>query len=113
MKLVKVQIAPLSAFATKLAGDTLFGQFCSFLAKRDSDFLARALDGYNNGKPFVVFSDAFPSSYIPRAIVPSFFYKKPSDKDRKQQKKLKLGRYTTYRQRYLSVVDKCKRQKNA
>ena len=88
MKQLKVQITPLSAFATKLTGDTLFGQFCSFLAKKDVELLNSMLDKYTQGQPFIVFSDAFPSDSIPRPTIPSFFYEKPSGKDRKQQKKL-------------------------
>ena len=65
-------LAPKTAFATPLAGDTLFGQSCwalrhCFGAARLTELLA----GYTEDKPFMVIADAMPQGFLPRPTLPS------------------------------------------
>lgn len=85
-----VQIIPKSAFGTPLKGDTLFGQLC--WAVRNSCGEGRLddfLNGYTSGQPFAVFSDAFPSGYIPRPSLPLNMFEMAAVVDRKTIKKRK------------------------
>ena len=62
MKSLKIFIKPLSAFATPLAGDTLFGQLCWAVRERFGvEKLSNLLEGYTTGNPFVVLSDGLPA----------------------------------------------------
>ncbi|NOT11626.1 MAG: CRISPR-associated protein Csm7 [Methylococcaceae bacterium] len=84
-----VTLKPLSAFATPLKGDTLFGQLCWAIRNRLSDSkLINCLEGYNHNRPFAVVSDAFPESFLPLPKLPSCFYQHPEGEDRKAVKKL-------------------------
>jgi len=92
MKLYKVPITPISHFATKLKGDTLFGQMCwtiaySFGQKK----LIELLNNYReNKRPFLIVSDAFPSKYLPKPKMPSRFLKEKSEDKKLNRKKLWL-----------------------
>ena len=89
MQTYKITIQPISAFGTPLQGDTLFGQFCwGIVHSLGEEKLMQLLEGYTNNHPFVVFSDAFPSGYLPLPTLPSYFFES-IDIDRKQLKKLK------------------------
>lgn len=80
-------LKPLSAFATPLIGDTLFGQLCWAIRNRFGESrLQELLQGYTDGKPFAVVSDAFPHRHIPKPTVPSWFFE---DADPEQRKALK------------------------
>lgn len=69
----RFRIRPLSAFATPLRGDTLFGQLCWALRLASGEeALVRQLEGYTQGAPFCVLSDAFPAGYLPRPQLPLF-----------------------------------------
>lgn len=69
--LYRISLRPLTAFATPLRGDTLFGQCAWFLRQaRGESFLRDCLVGYREGHPFLVLSDAFPQGYLPRPCVP-------------------------------------------
>ncbi|MBF0137630.1 MAG: hypothetical protein H7833_07910 [Magnetococcus sp. DMHC-1] len=71
MKTLLVTIEPLTAFATPLHGDTLFGQLCWALRNRHGDaWLKERLQDYTQGKPFLVVSDIFPAGYWPRPHLP-------------------------------------------
>ncbi|MBF0109733.1 MAG: CRISPR-associated protein Csm7 [Magnetococcales bacterium] len=71
MKTLLVTLRPLTAFATPPHGDTLFGQLCWALCNRfGAPWLVERLDGYLQGKPFLVVSDLFPSGHWPRPFVP-------------------------------------------
>lgn len=91
MKILTVTIQPLSSFGTLLKGDTLFGQFCWTLrGKLGNVYLEKLLNGYCEGEPFVVFSDAFPSGYLPRPTIPLGYFRQKDDgikEDRKVAKK--------------------------
>ncbi|MDD5462172.1 MAG: CRISPR-associated protein Csm7 [Methylococcales bacterium] len=89
MQSVCVTLTPLSAFATPLKGDTLFGQLCWSIHNRLGEaHLNRCLEGYANNQPFAVISDAFPEGYLPLPKLPSCFYSLPEGDDRKAIKKL-------------------------
>lgn len=83
-----VTLTPLSAFATPLKGDTLFGQLCWAIRNRQGEAcLNQCLEGYTNVQPFAVVSDAFPEGYLPLPKLPSSFYQLPDNEDRKVVKK--------------------------
>ncbi|MEI6069210.1 MAG: CRISPR-associated protein Csm7 [Methylococcaceae bacterium] len=83
-----VTLTPLSAFATPLKGDTLFGQLCWALRNRLSEAaLNQCLEGYTNNQPFAVVSDAFPEGYLPLPKLPGCFYQLPEGEDSKAIKK--------------------------
>ncbi len=84
-----VTLKPLSAFATPLKGDTLFGQLCWAIRNRLGEtHLNQYLESYTKNQPFAVVSDAFPHSYLPLPKLPSCFYQLPEGEDRKAVKKL-------------------------
>ncbi len=73
MNILKFTLRPLSAFATPIAGDTLFGQLCWVARERLGEArLRELLDGYVEGRPFLVVSDGFPSGLLPRPTAPDF-----------------------------------------
>jgi CRISPR-associated protein Csm4 len=73
MNILKFTLRPLSAFATPLAGDTLFGQLGWAARERFGEGrLSELLDGYVDGRPFLVVSDGFPSGLLPRPTAPDF-----------------------------------------
>jgi CRISPR-associated protein Csm4 len=72
MQTLKFVLRPQTAFGTPLAGDTLFGHLCWALRWRHGESeLDRLLDGYTEGRPYAVMSDAFPSGMLPRPTVPA------------------------------------------
>ena len=81
-------LQPLSAFGTPLAGDTLFGQICWTLRHQlGNDRLNALLDGYTDGKPFAVISDALPAGHVPLPSVPSALWAASPETDRKVLKR--------------------------
>ena len=61
MQTYRLTLQPLSALGTPLAGDTLFGQLCWTLRHQlGNDTLTSLLEGYTQGQPFAVVSDALP-----------------------------------------------------
>ncbi len=81
-------IEPRSAFATPLKGDTLFGQICWALRDRHGENrLRELLQGYTEGRPFAVVSDALPERCWPRPAVPPLTFGELDPKDRKAAKK--------------------------
>ncbi|SMF96973.1 CRISPR-associated protein Csm4 [Methylomagnum ishizawai] len=84
----RVRIRPLSAFGTRPLGDTLFGQLCwAFRNRHGVDRLGQVLDGYTQGRPYAVVSDALPPGYWPRPSLPVACFKVEGE-DRKAVKKL-------------------------
>ncbi len=58
MKLYKVPIEPTSQFATKLKGDTLFGQICwAIFYKFGKERLTYLLETYRDNRPFLIVSE--------------------------------------------------------
>jgi CRISPR-associated protein Csm4 len=65
-------LAPQTAFATPLAGDTLFGQCCWAIRHCFGEAkLAELLMGYTDNKPFMVIADAMPQGFLPRPTLPT------------------------------------------
>lgn len=88
MKVLRYPLRPLTAFGTPLAGDTLFGQLCWTLRHRlGGERLQELLQGYTEGRPFAVVSDAMPSGYVPLPVLPSNVWESNGDVDRKALKK--------------------------
>lgn len=84
MKTFLMRLTPCAAFGTPLLGDTLFGQLCWAVRNRfGNDRLEKLLNGYADGKPFAVASDAFPAGFVPRPSMPGQI----KDLDRKAAKK--------------------------
>ncbi len=85
--LFQLEIAPQTAFGSEILGETLFGQFCwaarsLYGEKQLSDWL----EGYTEGNPFIVISDAFPHGYLPLPTLPSFVWEADPNQDRKSLK---------------------------
>jgi CRISPR-associated protein Csm4 len=71
-------------------GDTLFGQLCWAIRNRQGEArLAALLQGYTDGHPFLVVSDATPSKYVPRPTLPGHFFHSLESANRKEAKKRK------------------------
>lgn len=88
MQTLRFTFRPQTAFGTPLVGDTLFGQLCWGFAHRfGSDWLTERLQGYTEGNPFLVLSDAFPQGFLPLPTVPGTFWKPQDNFDRKVLKK--------------------------
>ena len=87
MQTLRFIIQPCAAFGTPLVGDTLFGQLCWALRHRfGNDWLTERLQGYGEGRPFMVLSDAFPLGTLPLPTVPPGCFQN-SIEDRKVLKK--------------------------
>ncbi len=85
-------LTPKTAFATPLAGDTLFGQSCwalrhCFGAAKLTELLA----GYTENKPFMVIADAMPQGFLPRPTLPSELLGFENDTQLRKCKKRKNG----------------------
>lgn len=90
MKLYKVTITPTSEFATRLKGDTLFGQMCWAIRYVFNETrLEKLLTTYNE-KPFMVVSDAFPTGYLPKPKMPSFMLGEKREEKKENRKKIWL-----------------------
>ena len=90
MQTICLTLRPLTALGTPLAGDTLFGQLCWTLHHQlGNDRLNALLQGYTQGQPFAVVSDALPSGHVPLPSLPSAIWAKATDGtvDRKALKK--------------------------
>jgi len=71
MQCFQLSIKPLTAFATPLRGDTLFGQLCWAIRYQDSERkLTELLQDYKQDTPFMVVSDPMPAGHIPRPSLP-------------------------------------------
>lgn len=89
MAALKFALRPLTAFATPLMGDTLFGQLCWAIRHGWGEArLAALLDGYTAGHPFLVVSDAFPGGFLPLPALPAAHWAGQSG-DPKERKLLK------------------------
>ncbi len=81
-------IKPRSAFGGPIRGDTLFGQICWAARHRWGEGrLSELLQGYTEGQPYLVVSDAFPAGYLPRPALPLHRFDEVPDADRKAVKK--------------------------
>lgn len=88
MQILHFTLLPLSAFGTPMAGDTLFGQLCWTLRHQlGNTRLNDLLQGYTQGLPFAVVSDALPAGHVPLPSVPSRLWQLNAAGDRKQLKR--------------------------
>ncbi len=88
MKTLIAILRPCSAFGGLIRGDTLFGQLCWAARHRwGEDRLTELLEGYTEGQPFLIVSDAFPAGYLPRPALPLHRFDEVPDADRKAVKK--------------------------
>ena len=88
MQTYRLTLRPLSALGTPLAGDTLLGQLCWTLRHQlGNAALTALLQGYTQGKPFAVVSDALPSGHLPLPSLPSGAWQASVGSDRKVLKK--------------------------
>ena len=88
----RATLALHTPLGTPLAGDTLFGQLCWALREAAGEAeLRRRLDGYTEGRPWLVVSDGFPAGYLPRPTLPQHFAA-PTD-DPKQRKAARKQRW--------------------
>ncbi len=88
MKRITLRLRPLSAFGTPPLGDTLFGQLCWLVRQTwGNTRLEELLQGYQDGAPFAVVSDFFPSGYLPRPALPAGeeILDDPNDRVRKRK----------------------------
>jgi CRISPR-associated protein Csm4 len=89
MNVYRITLQPRTAFGTRPLGDTLFGQLCWTLRHRHGENrLNELLDGYTDGNPFAVLSDALPAGYLPRPQLPGVLYDEVPGLDRKAAKRL-------------------------
>lgn len=93
MQWLTARIAPRSAFGTPMKGDTLFGQLCWAIRHRAGERnLEALLDGYTDGRPFLVASDALPAGLAPRPELPPLPGTRPEDRKAEKKKRyLPLG----------------------
>jgi CRISPR-associated protein Csm4 len=72
MQRLQFTLTPKTAFATPLAGDTLFGQCCWAIRHLwGAEKLTALLAAYTDNKPFIVISDAMPQGFLPRPTLPT------------------------------------------
>lgn len=88
MNSYRLKLHPKTAFGTPLLGETLFGSLCwGVVHAFGEDRLNTLLEGYTEGHPFCVISDAFPSGFIPLPTLPQCYWKTSETDDRKYLKK--------------------------
>lgn len=88
MVTLRLYLMPRTAFGTPLLGETLFGQLCWAIAHRKGENrLAKLLEGYAEGRPFAVVSDAFPVGYVPLPSLPAHYWQRGDGCNRKYLKK--------------------------
>lgn len=88
MDCLQFTLRPRSTFGGPIKGDTFFGQLCWMASHRwGEDRLAELLEGYPEGRPFAVCSDAFPAGHLPRPALPLHHFAEIPDADRKTVKR--------------------------
>lgn len=88
---LKATLAPKTAFATPLMGDTLFGQLCWAIRHGWGEArLTQLLDGYTAGRPFLVVSDAFPAGHLPMPTLPSRYWLEETDPSQRKAMKSRV-----------------------
>lgn len=66
MKIIKLDITPLSSFISFAKGDMIFGHFANTLFLQGDE----RLKDYLNQKPKIIFSDFLPDGYLPKPSLP-------------------------------------------
>ena len=90
MKLYKTTLIPTSNFATKLKGDTLFGQICWAIRFGFGEERLKELISTYDEKPFLVVSDPFAKGYLPKPTMPSIYLNEDATKKKENRKKIWL-----------------------
>lgn len=91
MNLYKITVKPVSSWCSPLQSDTFFGAFCwSYLYEYGEDALRVLIQNCKNGKPDIIFSNAFPSGRLPAPVNIREFVKE------KEQPTTKRERYEKY-----------------
>ena len=88
IKRLLLTIKPQTAFASPLAGAMLFGQICWSIREGYGDKqLSQLLEGYCEGMPFIVCSDAFPHAYLPLPMYPLTHWIRPESTTKEMKRK--------------------------
>ena len=88
MKTYRINLVPRTAFGSPLLGETLFGSLCWAVVRLSGENrLKNLLEGYDEGRPFAVVSDAFPAGFVPLPAMPTSFWTPAVAADRKKLKK--------------------------
>ncbi len=88
LALYRATLALVTPLGTPLAGDTLFGQCCWAVREaQGATELTRRLDGYTQGKPWLIVSDGFPAGHLPKPTLPQIFEPQRDPAARKDAKK--------------------------
>lgn len=88
MKTYRLTISTQTAFGTPILGETLFGSLCwAVVNEAGEGRLTGLLEGYAEGKPFAVVSDAFPAGHVPLPALPASVWEVKAGDDRKYLKK--------------------------
>jgi CRISPR-associated protein Csm4 len=78
---LRIPLALHTPLGTPLAGDTLFGQLCWTVREAHGTAeLVRLLDGYPQGRPWLVVGDGLPAGFLPRPTVPPPAQIKPEER---------------------------------
>lgn len=84
----RATLALHTPLGTPLAGDTLFGQLCWTLREHAGESeLNRQLEGYTQGRPWLIISDGFPAGFLPKPTLPQHFEPQHDPAARKAAKK--------------------------
>jgi CRISPR-associated protein Csm4 len=84
-----------SRLGTPLRGDTLFGHICWVVRDAFGEVrLKELLDGYTQGKPFLIMSDACPEGYWPKPCLPlSLWFTKAGNRVLSYRKALEKAKW--------------------
>lgn len=88
MQMIRVTLKPVTPFGTPLLGEIFFGQLCWAVYRLyGEDRLVALLDGYADGRPFAVLSDAMPEGFVPLPTLPNYLWQNDDGERRKYLKK--------------------------
>lgn len=92
--LYRFTIEPRAPFGTPLRSDTLFGHACWSVALAEGDAaLSGFLERARAQEPEVVFSDGFPSGFMPRPLLPAPALTASSPAEQRKHKRLSSRRW--------------------
>lgn len=88
MKRLLLTIKPQTAFASPIVGAMLFGHVCWGIRESCGDaHLSDLLEGYCEGLPFIVCSDAFPHGFLPLPAYPLAHWIRPESTSKEMKRK--------------------------
>jgi len=91
MTLYKTTITPTSFFASKLQGDSIFGQMCWMIKFiYGNNKLEELLNDYKVN-PFMIVSDGMPNDYFPKPTLPPYLLNEDINQKKLNKKKLWLS----------------------